>query len=127
MYHIKFKSKISYLGEKISILPWQMAEQLAVEVDVKNVTEHTAAAAAAVQSRTSSFILFGFLETSGKIKFNEDDDNNHNHRHEPQEDGEPPPSVGRFLTTIFHLIPKVLYIFGKLFPTIEKKVDPQSG
>ena len=32
-----FKSKISYLGEKISILPWQMAEQMAVEVDVKNV------------------------------------------------------------------------------------------
>ena len=25
--HMKFKSKISYLGEKISILPWQMAEQ----------------------------------------------------------------------------------------------------
>ena len=45
LYHLKFKSKISYLGEKISILPWQMAEQLAVEVDVKNVT-HTAAAAA---------------------------------------------------------------------------------
>ena len=39
MYHVKFKSKISYLGEKISILPWQMAEQLAVEVDVKNVTQ----------------------------------------------------------------------------------------
>ena len=39
MYHIKFKSKLSYLGEKISILPWQMAEQLAVEVDEKNVTE----------------------------------------------------------------------------------------
>ena len=39
MYHVKFKSKISYLGEKISILPWQMAEQLTVEVDVKNVTE----------------------------------------------------------------------------------------
>ena len=39
MYHMKFKSKISYLGKKISILPWQMAEQLAVEVDVKNVTE----------------------------------------------------------------------------------------
>ena len=37
---MKFKSKISYLGKKISILPWQMAEQLAVEVDVKNVTEH---------------------------------------------------------------------------------------
>ena len=40
MYHMKFKSKISYLGKKISILPWQMAEQLAVEVDVKNITEH---------------------------------------------------------------------------------------
>ena len=36
---MKVKSKISYLGEKISILPWQMAEQLAVEVDVKNVTD----------------------------------------------------------------------------------------
>ena len=36
--HVKFKSKISYLGKTISILPWQMAEQLAVEVDVKNVT-----------------------------------------------------------------------------------------
>ena len=35
---VKFKGKISYLGEKISILPWQMAEQLAVRVDVKNVT-----------------------------------------------------------------------------------------
>ena len=38
---MKFKSKISYLGEKISILPWQMTEQLAVEVDVKNVTYGT--------------------------------------------------------------------------------------
>ena len=37
-YHVKFKSKISYLGEKISTLPWQMAVQLAVEVDVKNIT-----------------------------------------------------------------------------------------
>ena len=36
---MKCKSKISYLGKKINILPWQMAEQLAVEVDVKNVTE----------------------------------------------------------------------------------------
>ena len=25
-YHVKFKSKISYLGEKISILPKKMAE-----------------------------------------------------------------------------------------------------
>ena len=39
MYHVKFKNKISYLGEKNSILPWQMAEQLAVEVNVKNVME----------------------------------------------------------------------------------------
>ena len=30
--HMKVKSKISYLGEIISILPWQMAEQLAVDV-----------------------------------------------------------------------------------------------
>ena len=36
---MKFKRKISYLGEKIIILPWQMAEQLAVEVDVKNVMD----------------------------------------------------------------------------------------
>ena len=36
---MKFKSKISYLGKKISILPWQMAEQLAIEVDVKNFTD----------------------------------------------------------------------------------------
>ena len=41
---MKVKSKISYLGERNSILPGQMAEQLAVEVNVKNVTEHTAAA-----------------------------------------------------------------------------------
>ena len=32
-------SKISYLGQKNSTLPKQMAEQLAVEVDVKNVTQ----------------------------------------------------------------------------------------
>ncbi len=35
---MKIKSKIHYLGERNSILPGQMAEQLAVEVDVKNVT-----------------------------------------------------------------------------------------
>ena len=34
---MKVKSKISYLGERNSILPGQMAEQLAVEVNVKNV------------------------------------------------------------------------------------------
>ena len=38
--HMKVKSKISYLGERNSILPGQMAEQLAVEVDVKNFMEH---------------------------------------------------------------------------------------
>ena len=36
---MKVKREISYLGERNSILPGQMAEQLAVEVDVKNVTE----------------------------------------------------------------------------------------
>ena len=36
---MKFKSKPSYLGEKISTLPWQMAEQWAIEVDVKNPDE----------------------------------------------------------------------------------------
>ena len=36
---MKFKSKISCLGKKNSILPWQMAEQLGVEVDVKNMME----------------------------------------------------------------------------------------
>ena len=35
--HMKIKSKIRYLGERNSILPGQMAEQLAVEVNVKNV------------------------------------------------------------------------------------------
>ena len=49
----KFKSKISYLDEKNSILPWQMAEQLAVEVDVKNVTDGTRTEDG---TRTSSFI-----------------------------------------------------------------------
>ena len=34
---MKVKSKTSYLGERNSILSGQMAEQLAVEVDVKNV------------------------------------------------------------------------------------------
>ena len=32
LYHMKCKSKISYLGEKISILPWQITEQLYVKV-----------------------------------------------------------------------------------------------
>ena len=33
---MKIKSKISYLGEKISILPKKIAEQMVVEVDVRN-------------------------------------------------------------------------------------------
>ena len=37
--HMKIKSKTRYLGERNSILPGQMAEQLTVEVDVKNVTD----------------------------------------------------------------------------------------
>ena len=57
LYHMKFKSKISYLGKKISILPWQMAEQLAVEVDVKNVTED---GRRTEHTRTSSFIWLGW-------------------------------------------------------------------
>ncbi len=40
---MKVKRKISYLGERNSILPGQMSEHLAVEVDVKNVTEYRAA------------------------------------------------------------------------------------
>ena len=34
---MKFQSKISQLGEKNSILPWQMSEQLTVEADVKDM------------------------------------------------------------------------------------------
>ena len=37
---MKLKSKIGYLGENISILPWQMTEQLAVDVDVKMSQQH---------------------------------------------------------------------------------------
>ena len=38
---MKFKTKISYLGDKNYILLKQMAEQLPVEVDVKHVTQKT--------------------------------------------------------------------------------------
>jgi len=34
--HVKIKSKLSYLGKKISILPKKMTEQKVVEVDAKN-------------------------------------------------------------------------------------------
>ena len=60
--HMKIKSKISYLGERNSILPGQMAEQLAVEVDVKNVTEEQYTVHSS-SSRTSSIILFGLSYT----------------------------------------------------------------
>ena len=33
---IRYNSKISCLCKKINVLPWQMAEHFAVEVDVKN-------------------------------------------------------------------------------------------
>ena len=56
---MKIKSKIRYLGERNSILPGQMAEQLAVEVDVKNLIEQQHGTAAAVHSRTSPTICFG--------------------------------------------------------------------
>ena len=39
--HRKVNCKISYLGEINSILPGQMTEQLAVKVDLKNVTQNT--------------------------------------------------------------------------------------
>ena len=52
-----------------------------------------------------------FLETSGKFQFNEDDPNHHDHHQEPHEDGGYPPSMGRFLTPIFHLTPQLLHIF----------------
>ena len=42
-----------------------------------------------------------FLETSGKIQFNEDDPNHYDHLQEPQENQGLPPSMGRFLITIF--------------------------
>ena len=57
LYHMKFKSKTGCLGKKISILPWQMAEQLAVEVDVKNVTD----VRNSTDTRTSSFIWLGLI------------------------------------------------------------------
>ena len=49
------------------------------------------------------------------FRFSEDDPNHHDHHQEPQEDGGYPPSMGRFLTTIFHLTPQVLYIFRNLW------------
>ena len=55
---MKIKSKISYLGERNSFIPGQMAEKLAVEVDVKNVTEEYTVHSSS-RSRTSSIILFG--------------------------------------------------------------------
>jgi len=37
--HVKIKSKLSYLGKKITSLHRKMTEKLSFEVDVKNVTE----------------------------------------------------------------------------------------
>merc|ERR1712082_314440 len=36
LHHMKMKSKMSYLGKKISILPKKMTEKMEVEVDVKS-------------------------------------------------------------------------------------------
>ena len=44
------------------------------------------------------------------IKFNEDKTKHHDHHQEPRKDGGCPPSMGSFLTTIFHLIPPQLSI-----------------
>ena len=51
-----------------------------------------------------------FLETSGKIQFNEDDPYHYDHYQDPLDDTGHPPSMGRFLTTIFQFTPQVLYI-----------------
>ena len=57
------------------------------------------------------------MKMSGKIQFNEDDSNHHDPHQEPQEPQEDQgchANTGRFLTTIFHLICQVLYIFANL-------------
>ena len=46
------------------------------------------------------------------VKLNES--NHYDHHHDPLDDNGHPPSIWRFLTTIFHLTPQVLYIFGNL-------------
>ena len=45
--HVKFKSKISYLGTGISRIHGQMTEQWSFEVTVKNVTDGAGGAAGA--------------------------------------------------------------------------------
>ena len=50
-----------------------------------------------------------FLVTSGKTQFNEDYINHHDNYDEPQDDGGCPPSMGMFLTTLFHLTSQVLH------------------
>ena len=44
------------------------------------------------------------------IRISEDDPSHEDHHQEPQEDGGFPQSIGRFLTTIFHLTPPQLSI-----------------
>ena len=41
LYHMKFKSKISYFGKINNILSEQMAEQLAIEVNVTECSTQT--------------------------------------------------------------------------------------
>ena len=60
--HMKVKRKISYLGQRNSILPWQMAEQLAVEVDVKNVTYGGGGGAAAAAAGQALLFALDYWE-----------------------------------------------------------------
>ena len=59
---MKVKSKIGYLGEKNSLLPGQMAEQLAVEVIPKKCYKNT------LQSHRKNFKSHYFLLFFGKNK-----------------------------------------------------------
>ncbi len=63
--HMKVKSKISYLGERNSILPVQMAEQLAVEVDVKNVTDTQTHTHTHGQGLIFALGLYNYTRSSG--------------------------------------------------------------
>ena len=58
-----------------------------------------------------------FLESLGKIEFNEDDPGHHDHHQEGQDNQECPPSTGRFFMTIFityHMYPIFSETLGKI-------------
>ena len=54
------------------------------------------------------------ININTNFRLSEDDPRHEDHYQGPQEEGGHPPSMWRFPTTIFHLTPKVLYIFGNL-------------